>query len=42
MSGQRLTWWHWARWVVANRAWSHHHVLGYLRMVRARARTMRR
>ncbi len=35
----RLTWWHWARWVVANRAWSHHHVLGYLRMVRARATT---
>ena len=32
------TWWHWARWVIANRAWSHHHVLGYLRMLRARAR----
>src|SRR5699024_10451348 len=32
------TWWHWARWVIANRAWSHHHLLGYLRMLRARAR----
>src|SRR5690606_21015302 len=32
--GRGLTWWRWARWVVANRAWSHHHVLGYLRMVR--------
>lgn len=39
MTAARPTWWHWVRWVVANRAWSHHHVLGYLRMVRARATT---
>ena len=36
---RRFTWVHWVRWVVANRAWSHHHVLGYLRMVRARVTT---
>lgn len=38
-AGTGATWCRWVRWVVANRAWSHHHVLGYLRMVRARATT---
>lgn len=27
----------WVAWVVSNRAWTHHHLLGYLRMIRARA-----
>nr|WP_257910081.1 acyltransferase [Janibacter limosus] len=39
MAASRFTWWHWTRWVIANRARSHHHVPGYLRMVRARATT---
>lgn len=38
MAAQQWTWWRWVGWVLANRAWTRHYLLGYSRMLRARLR----